>query len=431
MSTKPPVADPPTEASSAPDAAPAPTRSWAGRLLVGWVGGVAGALAGSQLIIGFTYVLGARSIGPETLGMIATCVAIGTIGANVFDMGLTGLLVRDVAGRKMDLVAARAAVEAKRRLCPVLLVPTVTAGLLLAPTPLSGLVLGLLGLMMWESITANSLMRTQERFGQAAAAQLAGRSTGLAVVGGLLLARVSGGLALPVGLVVSYAVEALIDRVFLGPSRTPPCPRVQLLALHRDAAPIGLGTLAISAQQLDTPMVALGGGVLAAGLYAAAGRLLGPLGFLASALGLVGGPWLARAKGERVALRREERKVCAVAGALCLAPLLAAAVGPFLLPLVLGSHYAPSGAVFAVLALGSVFSTLNQPLAIIAVNRERQRSVGVAIAVGVGTGLLATLALARLGPAWAAVGFTVSQLYILAHLGLSVRRCWRNEDADR
>jgi O-antigen/teichoic acid export membrane protein len=399
--------------------------------MVGRIGGVAGSLAGSQLIIGLIYVLGARSIGPATLGVIASCVAISTIGANVFDMGLTGLLVRDVASGMMEMATARAVVRAKRRFCPVLLVPTTLAGLVLAPTQLSGLVLGLVGPLIWESITANSLMRTVERFTQAAAAQLAGRVSGLAALGGLLGAGAGGVLALPVGLAVSYGVEALIDRVFLGPGRARSCPAGQLLALHRESAPIGLATLAASAQQLDTPMVALGGGPLAAGLYVAAGRLLGPLGFLASALGMVGGPWLARARGEKAALRQEELRVCGVAGALCLVPLLAAAVGPLLIPVVLGSEYGRSGAVFAVLAVGSVFSTLNQPLAIIAINRARLRSVAVAVAVGVGTGLLATVALARLGPVWAAAGFTVSQLYILGHLGLTVRRCWGNDDADR
>lgn len=400
----------------------------AGRLLVGRIGGVAGSLALSQLITGLTYVLAARSITPASLGVIATCAAIGTIGSNVFDLGLTGFVLREVASHKMDMSRARAAVKAKRRLCIVLLATTLVASLVIAPTAVMGAVLGLIGLVMWEALTANSLMRAQEWFARAATAQLSGRVIGLVVLVVFLLLGATE-LALPAGLAVGYAAEALIDRGFLGRDRTKPCRQRELLAMHRESAPLGMATLAASAQQLDTPLVAAGGGVLAAGLYAVAGRLLGPLGFLASSLGLVGAPWLARAKRDPAALRGEEMRIIRVAGVISLAPLVAAAAGPALIPLVLGSDYADSGTVFAVLAIGSVFSTANQPLAIIAINRKYQRSVAVAIAIGVGTGLLSTYVLTMTGgPVWAAVGFTVSQLYILAHLSWTVRRIWTNSD---
>lgn len=402
----------------------------AGRLLIGRIGGVAGSLAASQLITGLTYVFGARSISPASLGIVATCVAIGTIGSNVFDLGLTGLVVREVASHQMPMSEARAAVKAKRRLFVVLLIPTMAACLAIAPTVAMAVSLGLIGLMMWEALSSNSLMRAQERFAQAAAAQLSGRVLGLAVLVVLLVLGATQ-LALPVGLVISYAAEAAINRGFLGRDHTKACGQRELLALHRESAPLGMATLAASAQQLDTPLVALGGGAMAAGLYAAAGRLLGPLGFLASSLGLVSAPWLARAKRDPAALRGEEMRIIRVAGVLALAPLLAAAVGPALIPLILGADYASSGSVFAVLAVGSVFSTANQPLAIIAINRKRQRAVAVAIAIGVGTGLVSTYVLTVLGgPVWAAVGFTVSQLYILTHLSITVRSIWRNSRED-
>ncbi len=401
------------------------------RLLVGRVGGVAGSLALSQVVTGLTYVLAARSITPADLGLIATCVAIATIAATVFDLGLSGLIVREVAGHALDMSRARAAVRAKRHLGVVLLVPTLVASLAIAPTRDAGIVLGLLGVLMWEATTANGLMRARERFARAAAAQLGGRGLGLVVVVVLLLVGVTG-LALPAGLAAGFAVEALVDHVFLGRDRTGRCTQRELHALHRESAPLGMAALAISAQQLDTPFVAAGGGAVAAGLYAAAGRLLGPLGFLASSLGLVGAPWLARARRDPAALRGEEKRVIKVAAGISLAPLVAAAVAPFLIPLVLGGEYAASGTVFVVLAVGSVFSTINQPLAIIAINRRRQGSVAVAIAIGVGLGLIATYALAVAGgPVWAAAGFTVSQLYILAHLYVTLARIWRRADEDR
>lgn len=405
----------------------APTDATAARggalgLLIGRVGGVAGALVVGQVITGLTYLLAARTITPATLGTIATCVAIGAVGATVFDAGLTALTVREVAAHAMTWTEARALVRSKRRLSLLLIVPTGAACLLLAPSPAAGVLLGGVGIAMWEAQTANALLRAQEKFARAATGQLVGRAAGLLVV---LVSLLLGGalLALPAGLVVSFAVEALVDRVSLGAPAAAPRRQRDVVHVYRQGLGYGLASLAASAQQLDTPLVALGGGATSAGLYAAAGRLLGPLGFLASSLSLVGAPWLARAKQDPTALRVEERRVAKVAAVLCLAPLLAAAVGPFLIPLLLGDAYATSGAVFVVLAIGSVFSTANQPLAMIVQNRGRQRLVAVAVGIGLGVGLAATYVLAIVGGAtWAAVGFTVSQLYILAHLGLTVRR---------
>jgi O-antigen/teichoic acid export membrane protein len=228
--------------------------------------------------------------------------------------------------------------------------------------------------------------------------------------------------AIPAALVGAFAIEAIVGRAVLGPPGARPMEQRRAWAYYREGLGYGLAALAASAQSLDTPLVAAGGGMLDAGLYSAAGRLLNPLGLLANSLGLVGTPALARVRYDPVRLRSEERRLLRVTVCLCLAPLVAAAVGPALLPLLLGENYRASGAVFAVLAVGSVFSTLNQPMAIVAQNRGRQTVVAVAIGIGLGIGLASTFCLALIGGAtWAAFGFMISQLYILAHLGLTVR----------
>jgi O-antigen/teichoic acid export membrane protein len=392
------------------------------RLLIGRVSGVAGALALSQVLVGLSYVAAARSISPATLGLIATCLAMGTIASTVFDAGLNGLLVREVASGQLTVTDARSVVRTKRRLAGLLLIPTVAVCLLVAPSVVGGLLLGGVGLAMWEAQTANALLRAQERFSRAATGQLVGRATGLVVVSGLVFLGAPI-IALPMGILVSFAAEALLDRIYLGPPGARARPQRDAVRLYREGIGYGLAALAASAQQIDTPLVTLGAGASSAGIYAAAGRLLGPLGFLASALGFVGAPWLARAKPEPVQLLKAEDRVLRVAGALCLAPLIAAAVGPFLIPVLLGGEYKDSGVVFFILALGSVLSTANQPLAIIVQNRGRQQVVALAIAVGLGIGLAATCFLAIVGGATlAAGGFVLSQIYIFGHLGLSVRR---------
>ena len=390
--------------------------------LLGRLGGVAGSLVLGQVIVGLTYVLAARAISPAELGVVATCAAIGTIGATLFDAGLISLLVREVAGGTLSVQEARAVSCGKRRLIAVMFVPALVADMVITPSVAMGVILSFLGPAIWEAQTANGLLRAEGRFSRAVTGQLGGRLIGLGLV---VLLSMTGWqeFALPTALVFAFATEAVVDRLFLGRAMAERRTLRATRGLHREGIGYGLTSLAASAQQLDTPLVALGAGLSEAGLYAAAGRLLGPLNFLATSLGMVAAPWLAEARADGAKLRAEENRVIRVGACLCLAPLLAAAVGPVLLPLVLGAQYRASGAVFAILALGSVLSSANQPLAIIAQNRGAQQNVALAVCVGLGLGLVATYGLALAGGAtWAAAALLVSQLYILVHLGLTVRR---------
>lgn len=393
----------------------------AGKLLAGRVGGVAGSLVAGQLLVGLTYVLAARSMEPAGLGLVATCVAIGTIAATVFDLGLANYLVRELAAGRTTMRGARALIRTKRRFLPVLVVPTGAACLLLMPTPFDGAVLGAVGWLFWESQTANSLLRAQERFTRAASAQVTARALGLGTTVALLFTTTPE-LALAAGLAIGFGAEAVIDRVALGAPGTAAAPLPECTAVHRRAVSFGLVSLSAAGQQLDTPLVSLGGGLTAGGIYAGAGRLIGPLLFLSSALALVGAPWLARAQRDPVALRVEERRITRFAAVLAMAPVAAAAVGPLLIPWILGPRYVESGIAFSVLAVGGALSTMSQGTATILQNRGAERSVGRAIAIGLVAGLVATFVLAGLGGAmWAAAGYTLSQLYIVAHLSARLR----------
>lgn len=393
----------------------------AGRLLVGRLGGVAASLALSQVLVGLTYVVAARGLGPAGLGLIATCFAIGTIAGTLFDAGLSAYLVREIAADRLTLEHARSWVRAKRRAVPVLLLPVVVACVLIAPGVLEGVVLGLVGWVIWEAQTANSLLRSQERFTVAAAAQLTGRASGLLVT--VVLVAGSPETALAVGLVASFVVEAVIGRVFLGRAELPVAGQAEMVAVHRRTLSFGLVSLAAIAQQLDQPLVTAGGGAAAGGVYAGASRLLGPLTFLSSSLALVGGPWLARAHADPAALRVEERRIRRLSLVLALGPLAAAGLGPLLIPWVLGSEFTESGPTFAVLAVAAALSTLSQGLAVTLQNRGAERSVGRAISIGLCVNLAGTFVLAALaGPVWAAVGVVLCQVYIVAHLQVAMRR---------
>ncbi|MDT7742963.1 MAG: hypothetical protein QOE59_2041 [Actinomycetota bacterium] len=396
-------------------------------LFLGRVGGVAGALVVGQLLLGVTYVVGARSISPATLGLVATCAAIGQVAAVVVDLGLISYLVRETAAGRIDDARARAVVAAKRPWALVLLlVVGLATSLVIAPDLVSAILLAFVGIGVWEAQNANGLLRAQERFARASTGQLVGRLGGL-VVAVILAVAGTGTLALAAALPVSFLLEALLDRGFLGPPGEPRRRAGGLVGHHRESLGFGLANLAASAQQLDTPLVTAGAGAFQAGLYAAGGRLLGPLTFLANSLGLVASPWLARAGADEAALRGEERRVMRVGAALCLAPLVAAVAGPPLIPVLLGADYTRSGTVFAILAIGAVVVTLNQPFAVIAQNRGRQRAVAVGIATGLTIGLVATFVLSWWGGAvWAAVGYVISQVVIFVLLGLAARRARRD-----
>lgn len=397
------------------------TREGTLAVLLARLGGVAGSLVLGQVIIGVAYVVVARALSPAMLGVIATSVAVAAIAATVFDAGLTDFTVREVASGHLEMAEARGLVRTKRRLAVLLVLPVAGVSLVITPTPVLGAILGLLAFATWEAVAANGLLRAQERFARAATGQLVGRGTGLVVVVALQAALPV--YALPVGLLVAYVVEAAVGRVSLGRARAPARRQREVWGLYRQGVGYGLTSLAASAQQLATPLVAAGGGAASAGLYAAAARLLGPLGFLPTSLALVGSPWLATAKHDPVALRGEERRILRVAAVACVAPLVVAAAGPYLIPLLLGEQYRASGTVFLILAIGSVFSTANQPLAVILQNRGFQQRVAAAVGIGLGVGLAATFFLAVAGGAvLAAVGFTVSQIYILTHLGATVVR---------
>lgn len=388
------------------------------RLLAGRISGVAGSLAVGQFLVGLTYVFAARSMEPARLGLVATCIAVGTLGAVVFDLGLSNFLVRDIASGKILQSDARSLVRRKRRLSPVLILPTATTCILIMPTLLEGVVLGVVGWLVWEAQTANSLLRAREQFTRAASAQVAGRAIGL-VTTALLLLAIAPELALGAGIAGAFAAEAIIGRLYLGKHRTPAASIREFVVVQRRSTSFGLVSLAAAGQQLDTPLVTLGGGAAAGGIYAGAGRLLGPLLFLSSAMAFVGAPWLARTQGDAGLRRREERRILRFATVLTAAPIVAAVAGPIAIPLVLGADYTASGTAFSVLAIGAALSTLSQGIATVLQNRGQERSVARAISIGLGLGLVSTYGLAVLnGPVWAAAGFVLSQLYIAAHLAV-------------
>jgi O-antigen/teichoic acid export membrane protein len=392
--------------------------------------GMAAALAFSQILVGVAYVIAARSLGPSRFGSYTTAIALSMAAVALFDFGLSGFIVRELASERLTVGAVAVALRHKRHLAWSVVVPVSAAAFVILHNAAAAVSIGLAFVATWEAQTLNGLLRSRHRFVAGSVGQIAGRTVVLGVVAGF--AATGGNEALlAVGLLSGWAIEAATDRVLLG-GITPTRPAASLMRLQRRAVSYGLTSLAASAQQLDTPLVAIGGGVVSAGLYAAAARLLGPLGVLSQSLSGVAGPWLARSQDSEALLRQEERRVWIVTWVVALVPLLATVAGPVLLPRILGRSYAASGRVVGILAIGCVVSALNQGAAVMLQGRLAQRWVAVGVAIGLAVGLGATLWFSSLGGAvGAAWGFTVSQLVILALLHMRLRRLRREARAHR
>lgn len=401
------------------------------RLLVQRVGGVAGSTVASQVMTGLVYVLAARALGPEAFGRVAVAVAVATVAAVVFDLGLTDMVTRDVAGGRLAVGTVRSLLWRKRVAGPGLVVVVGAMSVVAGNGAVAGLVFGGVSWALWEAQTANGLLRGRERFRAAIACQLTGRALGLAVALGVGAVGWSP-VAFAACLLLGPAGEAVAGQLRLrredaGGVDAGDAPR-GLVRTQAEAMPYGMTGLAASAQQLDTPAVSAAAGAAEAGIYAAAGRLIGPLNFAGTALALVAMPWLARAQHDHVLRRQEERKVDLLSLAIFVVPLMVGFGGQWLLPLVLGRAYAGSGAVFVLLAMGSSVTAVNQGAATILQARRRQGAVAAIVAGGLAVGLAATFGLGLLaGAVGAAFALIASQALILVLLRLRLRAIRRHD----
>jgi O-antigen/teichoic acid export membrane protein len=394
------------------------------RLVLSRTAGVAATLALAQSATGAVFVISARHIGPREFGRYSVALSLLAIVVIAFDFGLSALTVRQVAAGRWTAVEARQLVAQKRRwILPPAVLLAGGCYLYLGSFGAS-LVIAVAFFALWEGLASSSLLRSVGKFMITNVSLLIGRTSSVAIV---LLGTLfnAGGLGLLASIASGYAIEALLNIAALrrlGYRSQERHSGLRFWTSQRAASSFGFTSLSAVAQQLDTPLVAAGGGAVNAGLYAAAGRLLGPLGFMSTAFSSVAVPWLAGASTSRERLRWEERRAQRLAFVLCAGPVLVLIGGPLVLPAILGARFATSADALRILAFGSVFSTLNQAPAAMLQIRGYPRWVATSIASGLSLGLLATYLLARVGGAVdAAWGFTVSQVTILALLSIRLR----------
>lgn len=373
-------------------------------------------------------VLVARVDGPAAYGLYATAFAIGSLLVGGPLSGLPVLILRRSSERDLDRNTLRHALAVQLSVAGCATIVASLVGLVVFRT-VSGVVAAAAAGTGFACLSVALLGANVEsgrrNFGRAAASDL---------TAGLMFPALTG-LALLFGLGVSGALFAITLAGLLatlpawrhGPELRPLARSSQLRITH--ALPfIALGILNAGYGRIDVIVLDLVRSREEVGFYAAAYRLLGPLGLLGSAFGTVYFSRLSQADQSTIAWARARRRGAALffAAAVLLLAILEVCA-PLVIRVIYGPTYAASVGPARVLLLSVVPWALYWPHAnaLNAAHRETTFSVilGCGLALDVALVWLVGTRQGALGAAWAWVASETAILVgvVLASRGLVSR----------
>ena len=391
----------------------------------------AGFTAFAQFATGVVYILAAHACSPADFGRAAIVLSASTVVAVLYDGGLQSYLVRECARGSLSMAKLRR-VNYKKRL--LLIVPVAVVAIFSARflESLVGAVLAACCLyVMVETRMLNGELRIRQQFRLAGLTQVLGRFAGL--VAAALTYYYGGGQAvLLVGVGIGMLGEAVADRIFLALPKfrveATGRERFSLFQMQRAALSFWLTGIAVSAQQLDTVVVALAAGPEIAGVYSVASRLVGPLVLLATSLNSIASARLAKAAGHGE-YATEEKRVFKAALVMGVIPIVsAAALSPLLVNSLLPIEYSKASLAVIVLSIGAACATASQGAVVALQVRRSERYVAVVLSLSVALGLAAIPLLVRdFGVVGAAGGFVLCHGLVVAFLWSRVMRLRRND----
>ena len=378
----------------------------------------------AQALLAATYLLTARTSGPETFGWLVSAVALASAVAGIVDFGQGTYLIRELA--RGTITPEHALARVATTVTGLLLVGTLTAlvGVLLFPGRAALALIALLPAALAAGTSVPVLLSGRGRPVLAAAIDLSGRTTALTVL--LLLGRAGTdvSVAFPAALLSGHLIAATAALVAHRPvlsqlrRRWPANP-------FRGSSGFGFSVLFLNVQRLDVVLLTVVAGPAVGGIFGAVSRCATPLTTLTGAFLQSSRPHMAGAATGRAAAR------AVLANGWALVPAWAvmgatALASPFLVGHLLGTAYADSAPVLSVLALGMIFWSLCQVMLALYQSRGGEhrcaRLIGVAAAAQLlavaGGGLLS----GPLGAGWGVVGAQLLLLVLLARLGLSLSR---------
>ncbi|WP_295823193.1 hypothetical protein [uncultured Microbacterium sp.] len=381
---------------------------------------------GSQALLAVAYVIAARTASPDSFGFVASAIGVGMAMIGIVDFGANSFWMRSLASGRMTLSEAARRGFWKTTTAVVLGVLTLLASLVL-PLPEEFLAVA----PVFLSMTLAQL--TQVPLRAAARSDLIALSIGISrvIMCAALLVMLLVGLPSTTALWISLAFAGLLESIlylWLTPKRR----RYRLddyrfINPWHGSAHFGIYSVATSFQSLDVSLVTSFGGAPAGGVYAAVNRWTQPLGLAVTGFTSAAAPFIASAKSFRAGwdVIRRAWWMLGVALAAC---VIAFALAPLIVPLLLGEAYADSVLVFQIMAIGTIPGLLTQPLAVFGQMRGADRAVGILTAAGIAVRLLATAALAAaFGAAGGALAYALSQAVLVVALGSVFARAVREE----
>lgn len=342
----------------------------------------AGTGAASALLLLVLLVAAGRTLGEADYGRFSFALALATILEVLMDFGLKEVVTRNVArDRSVASHLVSHVFGVKLLLSTGGLATITTLAFLLRPEPdvrLACVLLGLSAVLRSYLLTARHLLNGLERFGLDSVVLVSDRLL-LLVLGLAALGAGYGVLGLSVAFVAgraaAFAIAYAIARSQVGPLNVG-VDRTQWRMLIRAAAPFGLFIAVLNLYSyVDTVMLGVMRTDAETGLYSAAYRVYEGIVSLASIMGTVAGPQLAR---QFVTNRARHAWLAryAVGGALVAAVPIAIGTlftAPWLLAMLFGTGFGAGAGVLRILAVGlvCVFPLQVMHAVAISVNEER------------------------------------------------------------
>jgi O-antigen/teichoic acid export membrane protein len=384
----------------------------------------------------FAVLLLSRAVGAALqallFALLARSVSPGTFGVTMATTGVVGLVLIVTGGGMAGLLSPARAREdhaVVRGALRLTLRSAVLSGIVLA------LVLGVAAAVgpLPAALVPIALALTVERSTDAILGVHIADGNMRSATWPLLLRRVVAVALLVAGLLAgidglwAYAGAALVGAVVaeLGARRTvrvaggsDAAPTRDLL---RQGAPYLVNTLAAQSRMLDTAIVAVLLAPAAAGLYAAASKLVQPTMLIPQTIASLVLPKATRLGRDRAGSLVRPMVLASAASFAVVLPLML--VAEPLVVLVMGEQYTGAGPTLRWLLVGMPFIALSAPLAAILQGSGRERVAalnGVAFAVVLLVCLVAGALLG--GTEGAAIGLSVSFVVRVVALAVSVRR---------
>lgn len=346
--------------------------------------------------------MAAAWLGPRDFGLLAAVLGVAVIPQTVLDFGISTYVTRTRAADPVS-PTVKYALRINNR-SSLVLATLFGAGVAAAAQFGDPVFWLMLPLAVWVGSQRNA-----DVWAGVALADGDAHVNVISLVGRRLLTIIiqllffGAGASALLGFSIGSAVGAGVSAVYVRANVYPRLPReladISLKRLLRLTWPYWLHSAATQVRNLDTALVALIASPLAAGMYAVASRLTGPLRILPLSLATVLLPGLTRTGGQITAKVR--RGLFLVTALLAVFYILLAVSAAWLVPAILGEEYANAVLPVQIVCLGLVFGAIASLLASVLQARGQARSVGY---ISLSTAVICMVTIALGAGAWGAVG---------------------------